>query len=419
MIHFLYNLSIRIYALIILLVSFFNSKAKLWVDGRKDIFRKIETQLKSEKLNANTVWFHCASLGEFEQGRPLMESIKAKESNVRIILTFFSPSGYEIRKSYTGADYVFYLPIDTPDNAAQFIGLIKPKAVFFVKYEFWFNYLNELKKQNIPTYLVSGIFRKDHYFFKFYGTWFRKQLSCFSHFYLQSEQSAQLLKSIGYTNVTVAGDTRFDRVSEISKTLKSIPIIAHFKQGCNLLIAGSTWLEDEKAIATLNLTKNYKVIIVPHEIDEMHLFSVEKLFASKGNTTESPSIMRYSKATENNIVSANILIIDNVGMLSSLYQYASIAYVGGGFGKGIHNIIEAATFGIPVIFGPNYHKFTEAEDLIKLGGAFTISSKDNLANVFTSLQNPDLYTKSSKISKDYVAANVGATSKILHSISFK
>lgn len=418
--HLLYNISVRFYSFLIHVVSIFNVKAKLWVNGRKDIFQKIRSKLSTSHSLTDSeisfVWFHCASLGEFEQGRPLMEQLRIKEPTVKIVLTFFSPSGYEIRKNYKGADHVFYLPIDTPGNVREFIELIRPKAVFFIKYEFWFNYLIALKKHKIPTYLVSGIFRQDHYFFKFYGLWFRKQLSCFSHFYLQSEASQLLLKKAGYNNTTVCGDTRFDRVFEVSKTVKPIPLIEQFKQGKNIFIAGSTWVEDEQIIADCiphvrEQIANYKLIIAPHEIDENHLQSIEDLFVNARK-------IRYSQATEENIKAADILIIDNIGMLSSLYQYGSIAYIGGGFGKGVHNIIEAATFGMPVIFGPNYQKFSEAIELIHLGGAFSIASEKEFENILSKISNADVLKNASLISKNYVASQVGATAKILDSITF-
>lgn len=411
--HLLYNFLIHFYSFLIKVATVFSIKAKLWVDGRKDIFQKIKLELLTSQhvSDSSFIWFHCASLGEFEQGRPLMEQFKVKDPNVKIILTFFSPSGYEIRKNYKGADHVFYLPIDTPNNAKQFIELIHPKAVFFIKYEFWFNYLIELKKRKIPTYLVSGIFREDHYFFKFYGLWFRQQLSCFTHFYLQSASSRKLLKGIGYTNTTVSGDTRFDRVFEISQQVRSIPLIEQFKNEKNIFIAGSTWAEDEKVIANCRLQiADYKLIIAPHEIDENHLKSIEELYGKKS--------LRYSQATEKNISTADVLIIDNIGMLSSIYQYASIAYIGGGFGKGIHNIIEAATFGMPVIFGPNYRKFSEAIELIHLGGAFSISSEKEFVKILSSLSSSDVLKNTSLISKNYVASHVGATAKILDSITY-
>jgi 3-deoxy-D-manno-octulosonic-acid transferase len=407
--HFLYNLSVYSYLFAIRVASLFNSKAKLWINGRKNIFQELQSLILNSK--SSIIWVHCASLGEFEQGRPLIEKLKILHPKSQILLTFFSPSGFEIRKNYPGADYVFYLPIDTPANAKKFIQLIKPQAVFFVKYEFWFNYLNELKKQNIPTYLVSGIFRKEHYFFKKFNSWFRKQLKCFTHFYLQDDTSAQLLNSINYTNTTVAGDTRFDRVFEISKNVRSIDLIKQFAGDKKILIGGSTWQEDEKLIAGYRLKmKDYKLIIAPHEIDKTHIQSIIQEFSSS-------TIVRYSQANEQNIKDAEVLIIDNIGMLSSLYQYGTIAFIGGGFGKGIHNILEAATFGLPVIFGPNYQKFTEAKELIRLGGAFTVGDSKELEKTVQLLDDKTVLQTASHVAKYYVQNRVGATDKILNSIS--
>ena len=408
----IYNLSIYLYLLAIRIASLFNSKAKLWLSGRKN--QNLELRIKDSK--SKIIWFHCASLGEFEQARPLIESIKFKvqssklTTDFKIVLTFFSPSGYEIRKNYQSADYIFYLPIDTPSNARKFIETIKPTTVFFVKYEFWFNYLQELKSKNIPTYLVSGIFRENHYFFKGYSSWFRGQLKCFSHFYLQDEKSRELLKTIGYTNTTFAGDTRFDRVADIAANVKSFPLIEQFKQDKNILITGSSWREDEDLISRFKLG-SFKLIIAPHEIDENHIKSILELFKSS-------TIVRYSKANEANVKAADVLIIDNIGMLSSLYQYGTIAYIGGGFGKGIHNILEAATFGLPTIFGPNYQKFNEAKELIHLGGAFSITNAAEFENTMQLLSNKSVLKTASNQSKQYVQSRVGATSKILNSIDW-
>ncbi len=405
---FLYNISIFSYLILIRIASLFNPKAKLWIAGRKGVFQKIKLAIdtsKSNSSNSRLIWFHCASLGEFEQGRPLMELIKKQDSSVKILLTFFSPSGYEIRKNYSGADFVFYLPIDTQKNARKFIEIIEPSSVFFIKYEFWYNYLNELKKKNISTYLVSGIFREDHYFFKPFGSWFREQLNCFTQFFLQDEKSEQLLNSIGYENTTISGDTRFDRVFEISSNIQKNNLVEQFIQDKKVLIAGSTWGEDERVVSSLKL-ENFKLIIAPHEIDEPHIQSIILQYINS-------KIIRYSLANDQNIASADILIIDNIGMLSSLFQYGTIAFIGGGFGKGIHNILEAATFGLPIIVGPNYQKFTEAKDLIKLGGAFTISSVDDFQKTITLLNQPDVLKIASHISKNYVAAHTGASEKIL------
>lgn len=419
----IYNIFIYLYLFAIRIASLFNSKARLWINGRKNIFQELQSQIlnpKSSILNSNSsiIWIHCASLGEFEQGRPLIEKLKMKNEKCKILLTFFSPSGYEIRKNYAGADFVFYLPIDTASNARKFIELVKPKAVFFVKYEFWFNYLNELKNKNIPTYLVSGIFRGDHYFFKGYSAWFRKQLKAFTHFYLQDEASAKLLKSIGYINTAVIGDTRFDRVFEISQNVKAIPLIEQFKQGKDILIAGSTWKEDEELISNFSpdsyrdQISNFKLIIAPHEIDQAHIQSIIPLFHHS-------NVIRFSNATEQNIKTADVLIIDNIGMLSSLYQYGSIAFIGGGFGKGIHNILEAATFGLPVIFGPNYQKFTEAKELIHSGGAFAVKDTNELKITLNLLSDKGVMQTASHIAKHYVQSRVGATDKILNSLSLE
>lgn len=411
----IYTAFVYLYGFAIRLATPVNAKAKLWADGRKNIFTIIRTDF--EKLSdKKIIWVHCASLGEFEQGRPVIEKIKSNEPSTLIVLTFFSPSGYEVRKNYSGADFIYYLPIDTLSNAKKFITLIKPAAAFFVKYEFWYNYLYVLKSKKISTYLISGIFRENHYFFKWYGKWARQQLSCFTHFYLQNKLSEKLLNTIGYTNTTVAGDTRFDRVFEISKSVKKIPLIEQFKQGKNILIAGSTWLDDERILSTLDFkTLNFGLIIAPHEINEEHIQAIEELF-SKSSAVR---CLRYSKANELNITKATVLIIDNIGMLSSIYQYGTIAYIGGGFGKGIHNILEAATFGLPIIFGPNYQKFSEAVELIKLGGAFTITTNKEFEDNFTSLTYPEKLSSASAISRGYISSNTGATDKILNSISSK
>ena len=411
----IYTSIIYLYLLAIRVASLFNSKAKLWIAGRKDIFRILERQLStpnSQRLTPNSrlIWLHCASLGEFEQGRPLIEKIRQNKPETRIVLTFFSPSGYEIRKSYEGADHVFYLPMDTPSAAKKFIEIIKPDIAIFVKYEFWFNYLNELKGQHIPTYLICGIFREDHYFFKKHGLWFRKQLDAFTHFYLQDEASRHLLNSVGYENTTVAGDTRFDRVFEISKNVKQIDIIKQFVADKKVIIAGSTWAQDISIISGFNFNgEGFKLIIAPHEIDETSIRSTIQQF---GNST----VVRFSKANEQNVKTADLLIIDNIGMLSTLYQYGTIAFIGGGFGKGIHNILEPATFGLPVIFGPEYLNFIEAKDLIRSGGAFTISSAAELKKTIVQLSQPDVLKMASFAARSYVISRIGATDKITSSI---
>ncbi len=415
---FFYTFSIYLYACAIRIASLFNPKAKLWLNGRKNIIEDIRFQIQSSRLKTNDsklIWFHCASLGEFEQGRPLMEKYKSHHPEAKIVITFFSPSGYEIRKNYAGADYIFYLPIDTVKNAKTIIEIIQPTAVFFVKYEFWFNYLFILKNKNIPTYLVSGIFRKEQLFFKWYGAWFRKQLASFTTFFVQNETSVQLLNSIGYNNVLLTGDTRFDRVFEIATSVKEIDLVKKFVDDNNVLIVGSSWSEDEKIIANFFennqlLTIHHKLIIAPHEIGEIRIQSIEYQF-NKLKTA------RYSEADERTIQDAQVLIIDNIGMLSSLYQYGTIAYIGGGFGKGIHNILEAATVGLPVILGPRYEKFIEAKELIELGGAFSINNVVELEKIMLFLNDAKVLKTISQTSKTYVQNRTGATEKILNVIS--
>ncbi len=407
---FLYTLSIHLYHIAILIASLFLPKAKLWINGRKGLLASLKNQLdtiRKEFPRSQIVWFHCASLGEFEQGRSLIERYRKEHPEDKILLTFFSPSGYEVRKKYAGADLICYLPLDTPSNANGFIDLLKPKAVFFVKYEFWFNYLNALKERDVPVYLVSGIFRDDHYFFKTWGGWARKQLKCFTHFFLQDEHSLELLNGIGFTNTTLSGDTRFDRVYELSQNAVDIPLVAKFCNGGKILIAGSTWPEDEKMLHMVS--KDFKMIIAPHELSEKHLESIESEFKEW-------KCLRFSGANENSLAEANVLIIDNIGMLSSLYRYGTIAFIGGGFGSGIHNILEAATYGLPVIFGPNYQKFIEAKELIRLGGAFSIRNTAELKDALHLLSDEMVLKTASHVSKNYVKSHTGATDCILKTI---
>jgi len=406
---FLYNIGIRLYLVGIHIASLFNGKARIWVSGRKDLFSSLKAKLKNS--NSDIIWVHCASLGEFEQGRPLMEMIKEMNPSKRILLTFFSPSGYESKKNYDGADHVFYLPIDTPGNVKNFIKIVNPTMAFFIKYEFWFNYLFELKQQKIPVYLVSGIFRDNQHFFKSYGKWFRKQLSCFSHFFLQDENSIKLLQAAGYTNSTLSGDSRFDRVKTINSLAKKLPLIELFKENKRILIAGSTWEKDEQLLSQLQfINAGYKLLIAPHEIGENHLQRVEKIFGSFVT-------LRYSLATEQTVAKAQVLIIDNIGMLSSTYRYGTIAYIGGGFGKGIHNILEAAACSLPVIFGPNFQKFTEAKEMINEGGAFNIEDKEGLEKTFSMLTSDAMILKmASTISKNYTLKKTGATAIIYNAV---
>ena len=401
----IYNIAIAFYVLIIRIAAFFNPKARQWVEGRKHIFKKIEQALKEN--TQSVIWIHCASLGEFEQGRPVIEAIRQQYPDTRIFLTFFSPSGFEIRKTYQGADYIFYLPADLPFNARRFLKLVRPKLVVIVKYEFWFNYLRLLRRRQIPTLIISAIFRPTQHFFKWYGSWFRKNLKGITHFFVQNEQSALLLHSIGIAQVTISGDTRFDRVSTIAKNCKPFPLIKQFSNSHQLFLAGSTWPVDEELIKRLyEANKGFKFIIAPHEVHEEHIRYIEQLF--EGQT------LRYSKVTSENITQTDILIIDSIGILSNLYQYAYIAYIGGAFGKGLHNILEPATFGKPVIFGTNYSKFGEAVELIKRGGVFSIHDAKELISISTQLSSDEtVYLQASSQCSNYVTTMRGATTLIL------
>lgn len=405
---FLYTFSISIYTLSIHLAALFLPKAAAWVKGRKHIFDQL-AQLKKEKPGDYT-WFHCASLGEFEQGRPLIEALRKKDPQARILLTFFSPSGFEVRKNYSEVDGVLYLPADFPSNASRFVKLLQPKAAFFIKYEFWFNYLNVLKKQKVPVYLISGIFREKQHFFRFYGSWFASQLKAFRFFFLQNQSSFSLLQSLGYSNCLVTGDTRFDRVSAIAAAVPEIPVITKFADNQPLFIAGSTWKEDEELLAISSLIeKGYKLVIAPHEIGSSHLQELIKRF-------EKWQPVRFSAASQVELKKSHVLIIDNIGMLSAIYRYATISYVGGGFGRGIHNLLEAAAHQVPVIFGPNHQKFAEASALILCGGGFEVQDKAGFEIVVTKLQDGTFRQHAALAAGNYVKQNSGATAVILAQI---
>lgn len=403
----LYNIAIYSYYFLVKIAALFNPKAKSWIDGRKKIFNKIASQIKTRE---DIAWFHAASLGEFEQGRPVMEAFRKQYPSFKILLTFFSPSGYEIRKNYEGADYIFYLPIDTPGNAKRFIQLVNPKIVVFIKYEFWFNYIRFLHQKQVPLFIISAIFRKEQHFFQWYGIWFRKMLNRFSYFFVQNQESFDLLRANGIDKVMLSGDTRFDRVKEIASNKKSFPLIEQFAAGYKVLLAGSSWPPDEAIIQKLPEDKSLRIVIAPHQIHEEHIAAIE-------NRLGKERTLRYSKADEASIMKAEILIVDGMGFLSSLYQYCDVAYIGGGFGKAIHNILEAVTFGKPVIFGPTYHKFKEAVDLIELGGAFTIKNEQEFISVFRKLSiDREFYDRASAICKAYVEENCGATESILKKV---
>jgi len=391
----LYNISIWIFSVAVHIASLFNPKAKQWIKGRKSIFQKLAEATKEEQ---DIVWFHCASLGEFEQGKPIIEGYKIKHPTHKILLTFFSPSGYEIRKNYDGADWVFYLPADTKKNAKQFISIVNPIKVIFIKYEFWFNYMAELNKKNIPFYSVSSIFRKEQSFFKY--DWFAKQLNNVSHFFVQDQNSKELLKNIGFSNCTVAGDTRFDSVISNTQNSISISLVEKFSENKTTIICGSTWPKDEALLVKyIKKNPNYNYIIAPHEM--------QHISALKNQT----NALLFSKAKNTNISDINVLIIDSIGILSNVYKYGDLAYIGGGFGSGIHNILEAVTFGLPVVFGPNYQKFKEANELIELEGAISISNFKELTSAIDYLNTFD-----KSIAINYTQENSGATKKILNLI---
>lgn len=411
---FLYTISIYLYVFYIRIAALVNPKARLWIRGRRNIYRVIEESLGKNRHpgNSKIAWFHCASLGEFEQGRPVMETFREKFPGYRIFLTFFSPSGYEIRKNYPGADYIFYLPADTRKNAKRFITLVNPSLAIFIKYEFWFNFLDILKQDKIPAYLISGIFRPDQHFFRWYGRWFRKKLRSFIWFFVQDAESARILQSAGFVNVSVSGDTRFDRVTTISAQKKDFPLIRQFCASSRVILAGSTWAEDERILLPYinGEHKGIKFIIAPHEISESHLKNLSA--GIKKN------VVNFSGASEENIKKAEVLIIDSIGILASLYKYSSIAYIGGGFGAGIHNIIEAAVFGVPVVFGPKYDKFREARELTGQKAAFPVIDSSQFEQVIESLLNDqEKYNYCSQTCRDYVSQNKGATEKILIKIN--
>jgi 3-deoxy-D-manno-octulosonic-acid transferase len=401
---FIYTLVIYIYTGLIRMFSLFNGKASLWVKGRRGWQVKLrDAGLKSGR----TLWFHCASLGEFEQGRPVIEMIKEREPGIKIIITFFSPSGYEIMKNYPVADYICYLPPDTPDNAKKFISALLPELVIFVKYEFWNNYLSELEKKGIPVYLISGFFRPGQHFFKWYGGFFRKLLKKFTHIFVQDERSFELLKNAGIENISVAGDTRFDRVSQIASLSKDLPLLEKFRGGERLFLAGSSWKPDEEIIASfINLDPGrMKWVFAPHEIGKENIDRIEKLFGSK--------VARYSEFNEK-LCDARVLIIDNIGILSSAYRYAYIAAIGGGFGKGIHNILEPACWGTPVLFGPDYTEYREAVELISAGGAHCYRNAAEFSDVMNMwLDDNNKYNASSETMLNYIRQNTGATEKIV------
>jgi len=424
---FLYSLLIYLFAFVLRLASLFNKKAKLAVEGRKthglEALRHFARQLaRGEEV----YWVHCASLGEFEQALPFLEGLKIQEPTAKIVLTFFSPSGFEAKKQFKGADLVIYMPLDFRKNARLFCEIVPFKAVFFVKYEFWFNFLAELKNRGIPVFLVSGLFRKDHYFFKWYGTWGRKQLQHFRYFFLQDETSVALLRGVGFSNCMVSGDTRFDRVEQLCKNPSILPHVEAFVAGHPTLVIGSSWLEDEEIMFKIMqaLPMEWKVIIAPHEISEKRLGEITALHH---RWLPNKAMVFYSalrlkdldfKGAQVN-PNTSILVLDNIGMLSTVYRFGSIAYVGGGFGAGIHNVLEPATFGIPVVFGPKFTKYIEAVGLVQAGGGCSIQSLEEAKTVFARLINAHSENgvlPNGTMARQFITNNLGATAKILAKI---
>lgn len=402
----IYYIGIKIYYFLIWFFSFFNSKAKNWIDGRKNWKEKYKTV-----SNKSRIWFHFASLGEFEQGKPLLEATKQQYPDKEILITFFSPSGYEIRKNSPLGDLILYLPLDTPKNAKDFITIFKPEIAIFNKYEYWYHFFAALRQNKIPIYITSAIFRPQQIFFKWYGGFNRKTLNFVTHFFVQNDLSGKLLESIGLNNFTLSGDTRFDSVLDLSKNKKDFPLIEAFKSDKKLLIAGSTWPQDEELLANYinGLDENWKVIFAPHEISEERILALKKLIGK--------DFTRYSDLLKNQKTEFKVLIIDNIGMLSSIYQYGKIAYIGGGFGAGIHNTLEAAAWGLPVVFGPKYHKFQEAKDLIAQKAGFSVKNKDELHSILDQLIGDEVYSNDcGSKAKSYVAQNTGATALIMKKI---
>lgn len=417
----IYNIVIYFVLWGIAIASLFNEKVRKMWRGEREAFKILKQKVDP---NAKYIWFHAASLGEFEQGRPLMERIRKDYPQYKILLTFYSPSGYEVRKNYEGADIICYMPVDTRLNAIRFLRLVRPMMAFFIKYEFWSNFLHILKHRNIPTYSVSSIFREDQVFFKWYGRSYAGVLKCFTRFFVQNEESKRLLEGIGITAVDVVGDTRFDRVLQIKEAAKQLPICEAFRTGVassqsadvphhdfKVFVAGSSWPPDENIfIPFFNEHKDWRLLIAPHVIAEEHLKLILSLIKGK-------KVVRYTQTTPEEAAEADVLIIDCFGLLSSMYNYGDVAYIGGGFGVGIHNTLEAAVWNMPVIFGPNNKKFQEAQGLLKSGGGFEINTYEDFSGLMSSLMNDETFLKQAgDKAGTFVAHLAGATDKVLASV---
>lgn len=409
MMHFLYNLTVQTAHFLLKISTYFSPKMALFVNGRRGVFATLETKIKSSD---KTIWFHAASLGEYEQGLPVLEKMRAAYPNHKIVLTFFSPSGFEVRKNNTVADITIYLPLDTQKNARHFLKVVHPELAFFIKYEYWPNYLNELKKNQVPTYLISGIFRENQLFFKWYGGFYRKALDAFNHFFVQNSKSKALLLQLGKTNVTVSGDTRFDRVAAILEKDNSLDFVSEFKNNTLTVVIGSSWPKDENALIDFINTSKHKVkfIIAPHNIKAEQIQELKNSISKK--------TILFSEKASKNLAEYDVFIIDTIGILTKIYSYADIAYVGGGFGTaGLHNILEPATFGVPILIGPNYARFSEAVALVNMGGCLSVNSKKELEETLALLlQNEAVRHEKGHICSTFVTMNKGATPLILKTI---
>lgn len=403
---FLYNLVIHVAGFFLRIISLFSPKIKLFVEGRKSVFSTLKEKIQPED---KTIWFHSASLGEYEQGLPVIEKIKEKYPSHKIIVTFFSPSGYEVRKNNTVADVTIYLPLDTKSNAKKFIKLVHPEKAFFIKYEFWLNYLKELEDHKTPTYLISGIFRDNQMFFKWYGGFYRNALKAFTYFFVQNEKSKEKVESLGFKNVIVSGDTRFDRVNAILERDNRLDYIENFKNNKQTIVIGSSWPKDEALLAEYinQAPENVKFIIAPHNIKPDQITDLQSKITK--------STILFSEKENKDLSGYNVFIIDIVGILTKIYSYGTIAYVGGGFGNpGIHNILEPATFGMPIVIGPNYSNFAEAIALVEIGGCIPISTSSELKEIFDNLlKDKNFLEEKSEISRLFIQTNKGATETII------
>ena len=404
---FIYSFFVSITSFLLPIITLFNNKMKLFVAGRKETFSKLSFLKKDDKV----IWFHAASLGEFEQGRPIIECVKKEHPTYKILLTFFSPSGYEIRKNYELADVVCYLPLDSKRNVQKFLEIVNPRMAVFIKYEFWPNYLKELRERNVPTVLVSGIFRKNQIFFKPFGAFMRNSLKTFHHFFVQDEVSQKLLNSISFKNVTISGDTRFDRVFEILQQDNSLDFITEFKNNQYTVVAGSTWKDDEELLVHYinnSSSENEKIIIAPHNINSENIKKLQKSINKKA--------VLFSEKELKNLSEFDVFIVDTIGILTKIYSEADVAYVGGGLTKnGVHNVLEPATFGVPIVIGTEYKKYNEVVDLVALKGCVSIANQQEFSSIFTKLKQDKSFRElTGKINKEYIEKNIGATEKTMN-----